>query len=66
MTTTDPSQQIIGESSSLAPSNVCFHPLGDTERVRSNLYITLILIEESAKKISNMTTYLENRGLILI
>ncbi len=44
MTTTDPSKQIIGESSSLAPSNVRFHPLGDTERVRSNLYITLILI----------------------
>ena len=49
-----------------AKGNVCFHPLGDTERVCSNVYITLILIAESAKKISNITTYLENRGLILI
>jgi len=46
--------------------NVCFHSLGDKERVRSNVYITLILIAESAKKISNITTYLENKGLILI
>ncbi len=35
-----------------------FHPLGDTEHVRSDVYITLILIAESAEKISNMTTYL--------
>ena len=44
--------------------NVCFHPLGDTEHVHSNVYIALILIAESAEKISNITTYLGNRGLI--
>ncbi len=48
-----------------AKENFCFHSLGGTVRVRSDVYFALILKVESAEKISNMANYLGNRGFIV-